>query len=67
MKKDQFVPLSQNEIEIIENLTTSNPKNHTIRKYQRLYLERSRIAEKLEKALDRYYRTPDVKIYNIHY
>ncbi len=66
MKKDQFVPLDQNEIEIIENLTSKGCTQRqiqkitwhgrwTIRKYQRLYLERKRIAEKLEKAMEKYY------------
>lgn len=66
-------PLSQQEIDVIERLTSkwdsqrqinriTRHSRNTIRKYQRLY--RQKIATNLEKALNEYYW--DTKVYNIH-
>lgn len=78
MRKYRNTPLTSEEIEVIERLVdkwdserqiesiTSHSRN-TIRFYKHEYFERKRIAEKLEKAIDKYYWTPDVKIYTISF
>ena len=76
MKPSQFSSLTAKQVEIIEQLTAKWSSQRdiakitghgrmTIRKYQRIYLERKRLALKLEKALDKYYA--NTKVYNIHY
>jgi hypothetical protein len=74
MRNNRNIPLSQNEIRVIEELTQKWDSQRqiskitwharrTIQKYQKDY----RVKQSIKNALDKYYGTPDIKIYTINY
>lgn len=76
MRNYRNTPLSPEEISIIVKLvdkwdserqinSITGYSRATIRKYKRIYLERKRIADKLEEAMDKYYA--NTRVYRIDY
>jgi len=78
MRKYRNAPLTPEEIGVIEQLVdkwdsereifaiTWHSRN-TIRKYKHKYLDRIHLQEKIQEWLDKYYGTPDIKIYTMNY